>query len=93
MSRTPDQIREAGLERFVEKYGPKWNAGQEAHGGCLDETVTIEKAEEEALDLWAYLQSLRVKHNDQLKALEDTKNKEIEELEKQVKHYKELAGR
>lgn len=75
--RPPAQIREEGLERFNKLYRAKWDAGQKSHGGCLDETVTIEKAEEEVMDNWAYLQSLRVLHNKQLKAIEDSKNEEI----------------
>ena len=75
--RSPEEIREAGLERFNALYREKWDRGQEEHGGCLDKTVTIEKAEEECIDLWAYLQSLRQLHNDQLKELESVKNEEI----------------
>ncbi len=80
--RQPHEIREGGLGRFVRLYRAKWDRGQKEHGGCLDKTVTIEKVEEEVMDQWGYLQSLRVLHNDQLKALEDAKNEEIE-------HWKE----
>ena len=60
--RSPSEIREEGLKRFNTLYPNKWDTGQREHVGCLDETVTIEKAEEEVLDLWAYLQSMRIKH-------------------------------
>jgi len=35
----------------------------------LDETVTAEKIEEECIDLWFYTQSLRVRHENEIKKL------------------------
>tara|TARA_R110002020_G_scaffold265840_8_gene480687 strand:+ start:3815 stop:4063 length:249 start_codon:yes stop_codon:yes gene_type:complete len=71
MSRTPDEIREVGIARFKFLARDKYDRGQKEHGGLLDETVTIEKLEEEAIDLWFYAQSLRVKHANEVKALEE----------------------
>ena len=71
MTRTPNEIREVGIARFKELARVKYDKGQEEHGGLLDETVTIEKLEEEAIDLWFYAQSLRVRHANEVKALEE----------------------
>ena len=57
--------------RFKELARPKYDKGQLEHGGLLDETVSIERLEEEGLDLWFYTQSLRVKHSDEVKRLEE----------------------
>ena len=57
--------------RFKELARPKYDKGQLVHGGLLDETVSIERLEEEVLDLWFYTQSLRVKHSDEVKRLEE----------------------
>jgi len=69
MTRTPDEIREVGIARFKELARAKYDKGQAEHGGLLDETVTVEKLEEEAIDMWFYAQSLRVKHANELKTL------------------------
>lgn len=69
MTRDPNEIREVGIARFKALSRPKYDAGQEEHGGLLDETVTIEKLEEEVIDLWFYTQSLRVKHENEIKKL------------------------
>ena len=69
MTRTPNEIREVGIARFKALSRPKYDAGQVEHGGLLDETVTIEKLEEEVIDLWFYTQSLRVKHENEIKKL------------------------
>ena len=55
--------------RFKELARDKYDKGQEEHGGLLDETVTVEKLEEEAIDMWFYAQSLRVKHENEIKQL------------------------
>ena len=80
--RTPDEIREVGIMRFKALARPKYDKGQEEHGGLLDETVTPEKIEEECIDLWFYTQSLRVKHEN-----------EIGQLEAEVERWKERATR
>ena len=68
--------------RFKELARAKYDKGQEEHGGLLDETVTIEKLEEESIDLWFYAQSLRVRHEN-----------EIGQLEAELERWKERAKR
>ena len=80
--RTPNEIREVGIARFKELSQPKYDAGQEEHGGLLDETVTIEKVEEEIIDLWFYAPSLRVRHE-----------VEIGKLEAELDRWKERSKR
>lgn len=102
--RTPDEIREVGIMRFKELARPKYDKGQEEHGGLLDETVTVERLEEEILDLWFYAQSLRVKHSDEVKDAESSErgicDERVEEMEKEiatlkdeVSHWREIAKR
>jgi len=55
--------------RFKELARDKYDKGQEEHGGLLDETVTPEKIEEECIDLWFYIESLRVRHANEIKKL------------------------
>ena len=57
--RTTDQIRDASIARFCQLAGMKFDAGQAEHGGDLDKTVTFGHIEEECIDLWHYLQSLK----------------------------------
>jgi hypothetical protein len=57
--RTSEEIREQSMWRFTDLAAAKYNKGQEEHGGLLDETVTFEKLEEELIDGWFYIQSLR----------------------------------
>jgi len=90
--------------RFKELARPKYDKGQEEHGGLLDETVTVERLEEEILDLWFYAQSLRVKHSDEVKDAESSEreicDERVEEMEKEivtlkdeVSHWREIAKR
>ena len=59
--RKPAEIRDASIARFVLLAGGKFDKGQEENDDCLDETVTLEKVEEEVIDQWHYVQSLRYK--------------------------------
>ena len=59
--RTSEEIKEQSMARFFDLAANKYDKGQEEHGGLLDETVTIEKVEEELIDGWFYIQSLRRK--------------------------------
>ena len=59
--RTPDQIRDASIARFNKLAGMKFDAGQNEHKGCLDESVTFAHMEEEIIDMWHYTQSLKRK--------------------------------
>ena len=64
----------------------KYNAGQKEHGGLLDNREDIiADLRGEAIDFWFYVETAA-------RQLEE-KDERIEELEKQVKHYKDLAKR
>ena len=60
-SRTPDQIRDAAITHFIERAVPKFNKGQEEHGGSCDQRANFEELENEIIDLWFYMQSLKHK--------------------------------
>jgi hypothetical protein len=60
-TRTPSEIRNASIARFVSEASDKFDKGQDEHGGCLDETATFGDCEGEVIDLWHYLQSLQRK--------------------------------
>ena len=57
---TPEGIRDFSIDRFNLLAGEKYDRGQVEHGGLLKKTVTIEKLEEEILDLWHYVQAKRL---------------------------------
>jgi len=59
--RTPAEIRNESIRRFNELAAMKFNAGQAEHKGCLDERVTFAHMEEEIIDLWFYVQSMKKK--------------------------------
>jgi hypothetical protein len=61
--RTPNEIKDASLVRFNELAGVKFDVGQSEHKGCLDQTVTFAHMEEECVDLWHYLQSMKYKND------------------------------
>jgi hypothetical protein len=64
----------------------KYNAGQKEHGGLLDKRKDIiADLRGEAIDFWFYVETAA-------RQMEE-KDERIEELEKQVKHYKEIASR
>ncbi len=60
---TPDEIRDKAVARFNEFAPVKYDIGQAEHGGLLHETVTIQHLEEEVVDLWFYVQALKIKLN------------------------------
>jgi hypothetical protein len=59
--REPNQIRDDAIVRFIEIAVPKFDKGQEEHGGNLDERASFEDLEDEIVDLFFYLQSLKHK--------------------------------
>jgi hypothetical protein len=59
--RTPDQIRDDAIAHFIERAVPKFNKGQAEHGGSCDERANFEELENEIIDLWFYLMSLKYK--------------------------------
>jgi hypothetical protein len=84
--RTPNQIRDESIKCFNQMAPAKYDAGQSEHGGLLDEREDIiADLRGEAIDFWFYVETAA-------RQLEE-KDERIEELEKQVKHYKEIAAR
>tara|TARA_R100000808_G_scaffold2522_1_gene9915 strand:+ start:4282 stop:4503 length:222 start_codon:yes stop_codon:yes gene_type:complete len=66
-TRTPDEIRDDSIKRFNELAADKFDQGQKEHGTCLDDTVDFNKMEEEVLDLWFYLQSMKRKTRNEIR--------------------------
>jgi hypothetical protein len=58
---TPNSFRDWSLCRFQEKAKTKYDKGQDEHGGKVFERVTIGEIEDEVIDMWHFLQALRVK--------------------------------
>ena len=58
-----NRIKQAALDAFVSKAFDKYDKGQREHGGLITERVSLEDLEDEIIDLWFYLQALRVKLN------------------------------
>ena len=85
-ARTPNQIRDESIKCFNQMAPAKYNAGQLEHGGLLDEREDIiADLRGEAIDFWFYVETAA-------RQLEE-KDERIEFLEKQLKHYKEIASR
>ena len=84
--RTPNQIRDEAIKCFNQLAPAKYDAGQEEHGGNLDNREDIiNDLRGEAIDFWFYVETAA-------RQMEE-KDERIEFLEKQVKHYKEIASR
>ena len=58
---TPEEIAKRSVDRFNELATAKYMAGQNEHGGCLVNKVCLAHMEEEVLDLWHYLQALKIR--------------------------------
>ena len=58
---TPEEIAKRSVDRFNELATAKYMAGQDEHGGCLVDKVCIAHMEEEVLDIWHYLQALKIR--------------------------------
>ena len=58
---TPEEIAKKSVDRFNELATAKYMAGQAEHGGNLVNKVRLENAEEEIIDLWFYIQALRLR--------------------------------
>ena len=58
---TPEEIAKRSVDRFNELATAKYMAGQEEHGGCLVDKVCLAHMEEEIIDLWHYVQALRLR--------------------------------
>ena len=58
---TPEEIAKKSVDRFNELATAKYMAGQDEHGGCLVDKVCLAHMEEEILDIWHYLQALKIR--------------------------------
>ena len=58
---TPEEIAKKSVDRFNNLATAKFMAGQAEHGGNLVNKVRLENAEEEIIDLWHYIQALRLR--------------------------------
>ena len=58
---TPEEIAKRSVDRFNDLATAKYMAGQEEHGGCLVDKVCLAHMEEEIIDLWHYVQALRLR--------------------------------
>lgn len=70
MPRTPEQIRDAAIHHFNDRAVAKFNAGQEEHGGSLDENTSFVDIEDEIIDLWFYVQSIKFQLSIKMTALQ-----------------------
>tara|TARA_R100001015_G_C4594998_1_gene150243 strand:- start:382 stop:684 length:303 start_codon:yes stop_codon:yes gene_type:complete len=97
--RTPDEIRDEAIHFFTLKAHTKFNCGQDEHGGNLDTRVKFRDIEDEIIDLWFYVQSMRTKYEaKQVKLKEalakiDSLQAELELEQKAAKYYEELSKR
>ena len=57
----PEEIAKRSVDRFNELATAKYMAGQDEHGGCLVDKVCLAHMEEEIIDLWHYIQALRLR--------------------------------
>ena len=57
----PEEIAKRSVDRFNDLATAKYMAGQEEHGGCLVDKVCLAHMEEEIIDLWHYVQALRLR--------------------------------
>ena len=58
---TPEEIAKKSVDRFNDLATAKYMAGQDEHGGCLVDKVCLANMEEEIIDLWHYIQALRLR--------------------------------
>ena len=58
---TPEEIAKRSVDRFNDLATAKYMAGQDEHGGCLVNKVCLDHMEEEIIDLWHYIQALRLR--------------------------------
>lgn len=97
--RTPDEIRDEAIQFFTLKAYAKFNCGQDEHGGNLDKRVRFRDIEDEIIDLWFYVQSLRTKYESKQVKLKEALNKidlleaELEAEQKVSKYYKKVSKR
>ena len=61
---SPEEIAKQSVDRFKALATAKYMAGQEEHGGCLVDKVKLAHLEEEIIDLWHYVNTLRLRLKD-----------------------------
>ena len=97
--RTPEKIRDTAIDLFIDRANAKFNMGQEEHGGNLDDRVKFRDIEDEIIDLWFYVQSMRRKHETALRTEAGLWGKvtllknELEAAKKEAEIYKEKSRR
>ncbi len=97
--RTPERIRDTAIDLFIDRANAKFNAGQEEHGGNLDKRVKFRDVEDEIIDLWFYVQSMKRKHETALRTEAGLYGKitllknELDAEKKATEYYKELSKR
>ena len=57
----PEEIAKRSVDRFNDLATAKYMAGQDEHGGCLVDKVDFTDLESEVLDLWHYLQAMKIR--------------------------------
>ncbi len=57
----PEEIAKKSVDRFNDLATAKYTASQAEHRGNLANKVRLENAEEEIIDLWHYIQALRLR--------------------------------
>tara|TARA_Y100000310_G_C20658454_1_gene803296 strand:+ start:1254 stop:1451 length:198 start_codon:yes stop_codon:yes gene_type:complete len=60
---TPEEIRDRQIKKFTLLAKRKYDMGQKEHGGLLTETVNWKDLEDEVIDLWFYVCSMREKES------------------------------
>ena len=57
----PNEIRDIALERFQKAAKSKYDKGQKEHGGLITDRILVDELENEVIDLWFYVQALKLK--------------------------------
>lgn len=94
--RTPDEIRDTAIQDFTLKAYAKFNCGQDEHGGNLDTRVRFRDIDDEIIDLWFYVQSMKAKYGAkqaQLKKAIQLLEDELKTEQRETNYYKELSKR
>ncbi len=55
------EFKKASIKLFMDKADDKYNKGQEEHGGYLPFDVTFKDLEDEIIDMWFYVQAMKLK--------------------------------
>jgi len=94
--RTPDEIRDEAIQDFTLKAYAKFNCGQDEHGGNVDTRVRFRDIDDEIIDLWFYVQSMKAKYGAkqaQLKKAIQLLEDELKTEQRETNYYKELSKR